>query len=121
MLSRDHNILWLPESNGYPTEIIYPDQGPDGIGCLILPNAVLLIAGGPHPAAGKKLIDYLLSAETERKLAFSDAAQIPLLAGVETPPDVTRIEDLKAMEVSYAEVARKMEEIQPFLKSWLGY
>ncbi len=105
-----------------PTRIdIYPDQGPDEIGCLILPNAVLLIAGGPHPEAGKKLIDYLLSAETERKLAFSDAAQIPLLAGVETPPDVTRIEDLKAMEVSYAEVARKMEEIQPFLKSWVGY
>ena len=22
MLSRDHNILWLPESNGYPTPII---------------------------------------------------------------------------------------------------
>ena len=106
---------------GKPIEIIYPDQGSDGIGCLILPNAVVLIAGGPHPEAGKKLIDYLLSAETERKLAFSDAAQIPLLAGVETPPDVTRIEDLKAMEVSYAEVARKMEEIQPFLKSWLGY
>ena len=22
MLSRDHNILWLPESNGYPTRTI---------------------------------------------------------------------------------------------------
>ena len=21
MLSRDHNILWLPESNGYPTRV----------------------------------------------------------------------------------------------------
>ena len=67
------------------------------------------------------MIDYLLSAETERKLAFSDAAQIPLHAAVKTPPDMKRIEDLKAMQVSYAEVARKMEEIQPFLKSWAGY
>ena len=25
MLSRDHNILWLPESNGYPTEIFQKD------------------------------------------------------------------------------------------------
>ena len=24
MLSRDHNILWLPESNGYPTGRILP-------------------------------------------------------------------------------------------------
>ena len=24
MLSRDHNILWLPESNGYPTSVILP-------------------------------------------------------------------------------------------------
>ena len=23
MLSRDHNILWLPESNGYPTDMIF--------------------------------------------------------------------------------------------------
>ncbi len=106
---------------GKQIEIVYPDQGPDEIGCLILPNAVVLIVGGPHPEVGKKLIDYLLSTETERKLAFSDAAQIPLHAGVETPPDVRRIEDLKAMQVSYAEVARKMDEIQPFLKSWAGY
>ena len=100
---------------GKPIEIVYPDQGSGEIGCLILPNAAVLIAGGPHPEAGKKLIDYLLSAETERKLAFSDAAQIPLHAAVKTPPDMKRIEDLKAMQVSYAEVARKMEEIQPFL------
>ena len=88
---------------------------------MILPNAVVLIAGGPHPEVGKKLIDYLLSAETERKLAFSDAAQIPLHAGVETPPDVRSIEGLKTMQVGYTEVARKMEEIQPFLKRWVGY
>ena len=82
---------------------------------------MVLIAGGPHPEVAKKLIDYLLSTETERKLAFSNAAQIPLHPGVETPPDVRTIESLKTMQVGYAEVARKMEEIQPFLKRWVGY
>ena len=106
---------------GKPIEIVYPDQGPGELGCMVLPNAAVLIAGGPHPEAGKKLIDYLLSKETERKLAFSDAAQIPLHPGVETPPDVKRIEELKTMQLNYGEVARKMEEIQPFLKSWGGY
>jgi ABC-type Fe3+ transport system substrate-binding protein len=51
----------------------------------VMPRGAVLIAGAPHQGAGKKLIDYLLSKETERKLAFSDAAQFPLHSGVATP------------------------------------
>src|SRR5437016_8177913 len=36
------------KKQGKPVEMIYPDQEPDGIGVLILPNAVALIKGGPH-------------------------------------------------------------------------
>ncbi len=108
------------KKQGKPLEIIYPDQEPNGLGVLILPNAVALIKGGPHPENGKQLIDYLLSTSTERKLAFADCAQIPLHSGVDTPPEVRRIEDVKPMRVSYADLARKMEEIQPFLKEWAG-
>ncbi len=108
------------KKQGKPVEIIYPDQEPNGIGVLILPNAVALVKGGPHPENGKQLIDYLLSASTERKLAFADCAQIPLHAGVDTPPEIRRIEDIKTMRVGYADLARKMEEIQPFLKEWAG-
>ena len=108
------------KKQGKPVEIIYPDQEPNGLGVLILPNAVALIKGGPHPENGKKLIDYLLSKSTERKLAFADCAQIPLHTGVDTPPEVRRIEDIKPMRVGYADLARKMEEIQPFLKEWAG-
>lgn len=108
------------KKQGKPVEKIYPDQDSNGIGVLILPNAAALIKGGPHPENGKKLIDYLLSKETERKLAFADCAQIPLHSGVETPPEVRRIEDIKTMRVGYADLARKMDEIQPFLKEWAG-
>ena len=80
-----------------PVTMVYPDQGADEIGCLIVPNAAVLIAGSPHQDAGKKLIDYLLSKETERKLAFSDAAQIPLHPGVATPPQLQPIESIKIM------------------------
>ncbi len=106
------------KKQGKPVEIVYPDQEPNGIGVLILPNAAALIKGGPHPENGKQLIDYLLSKSTERKLAFADCAQIPLHAGVDTPPEVRRIEDIKPMRVGYADLTRKMEEIQPFLKEW---
>src|SRR5437588_1186840 len=108
------------KKQGKPLEIIYPDQEPNGLGVLILPNAVALIKGEPHPENGKQLIDYLLSTSTERKLAFADCAQIPLHSGVDTPPEVRRIEDIKPMRVGYADLARKMEEIQPFLKEWAG-
>jgi iron(III) transport system substrate-binding protein len=108
------------KKQGKPVEMIYPDQDGDGLGVLILPNAVALIKGGPHAENGKRLIDYLLSKSTERKLAFADCAQIPLHSGVDTPPEIRRIEDIRTMRVQYVELARKMDEIQPFLKEWAG-
>ncbi len=103
---------------GKPIEIVFPDQAQDGIGCMVVPNALLLIRGGPNRENARKLIDFLLLPESERKLAFSDAAQIPLHSGVETPAHVPHIENLKTMALNYADVARKMQEIQPFLEKW---
>ena len=107
--------------DGKPVRQIYPDQEEGGLGCLVLPNAVVLIKGGPHTDNGKRLIDYLLSPETERKLAFADCAQIPLHKGVETPTDVKKIENIKTMEVDFEKVAEKLLEIQHYLKEWTGY
>ncbi len=103
-----------------PVELVYPDQGDNEVGCFIVPNAVVLIAGSPHPEFGKKLIDYLLSKETERKLAFSDAAQIPLHPDVSMPPQLRPIQSIKVMKVNYTAIATKLQAIQPFLKSWVG-
>lgn len=105
---------------GKPVEIVYPDQGENELGTLIVPNAVLLIKGSPNSQNGKKLVDYLLSRETERKLAFADCVQIPLNPGVETPPEIKTIHTIKVMKINYAEVAKKTKEIQPFLKEWAG-
>jgi len=101
-----------------PVDLVYPDQGAGEIGCFIVPNAAVLIAGAPHPETGKKLIDYLLSKETERKLALSDAAQIPLHPDVAPPSQLRPIESIKVMNINYAAVAEKLQAIQPFLKSW---
>ena len=106
---------------GKNIEMIYPDQGENDIGCLIVPNAVVLINGARNPDNARKLIDYLLSKATERKLAFADCAQIPLHPGVETPAEVKPIEEIKAMNINYGQVAKKMEDIQPYLKQWVGY
>lgn len=104
---------------GKPVHMVYPDQQEGDLGTLILPNAVMLVKGGPNPGNGKKLIDYLLSRETERKLAESDAAQIPLHPGVPTPESVRKIEEIRPMKVDYAELARALQTIQPMLKDWV--
>jgi len=106
---------------GRPIEMVYPDQKPGQVGCMIVPNAVMLIRGAPHPDNARQLIDYLLSRETERKLAFAACAQIPLHHGVSVPTEVLPVEKIKTMEVDYAAVARTMQDIQPFLKQWVGY
>ncbi len=101
--------------------MVFPDQGKGEMGCFIVPNAVSLIKGAPDVENGKKLIDYLLSRETEKKLAFMDCAQIPLHSGVKIPEELKSIEDIKIMKVDYSKVAKKMMEIQPLLKKWMGY
>ncbi len=105
---------------GRPITMVYPDQGPDEAGCLIVPNAVVLIKGARHPDPARRLIDYLLSPATERKLAYADCAQIPLHSGVEIPQEIKPIEQIKVMEIDYAEVAQTMQAIQPILKAWAG-
>ncbi len=105
---------------GKPVGFVYPDA--DGIGTLVMPNAAVLIAGGPHAENGKKFIDYLLRAETEAALARSEAAQMPLRTDVELPDDFPfkPVPQLKAMSVDYATLAGKLDELAGgFLKQWV--
>ncbi len=104
---------------GASVKIVYPDQGKEGIGLFVVPNTVMLIKGAPHPANGKKLIDFLLSAESEKALAHAACAQIPLHDGVEAPAHLKPIGALKIMPVDYAEVARRLLQIQPYLSRWV--
>lgn len=105
---------------GKPVGFVFPDA--DGMGTLIVPNAAVLIAGGPNSENGKKFIDYLLRAETEAALARSEAAQMPLRSDVELPDGFSfkSVAQLKAMSVDYGALADKLEEISGgFLKQWV--
>jgi iron(III) transport system substrate-binding protein len=100
-----------------PVGIVYPDER--GIGTLLIPNAAVLIANSPNPENGKRFMDYLLSAETEGALAASDAAQIPLRAGVNSPPSMPALKDLRPMKVDYHALAVRLDELsRGFLRQW---
>lgn len=105
---------------GRPVEMVVPDQREGELGVYLVPNAVLILRGAPHPEPAKRLVDYLLSPETERKLAAADCAQLPLRAGVAPPPELPPVTGLQRMTADYAEVAAKMRELQPWLRTWSG-
>jgi len=102
---------------GEPITLIYPDQASNGMGALVVPNAVMLIRNAPHPEVAKQLMDYLLSSKSEAKLAQADCAQIPLHAGVMPPKELKPIDQIKVMPVDYAKVAQTMLTIQPLLQA----
>jgi iron(III) transport system substrate-binding protein len=112
----DTDDAFVALADGEPVGLRFPDQ--EGFGTLFMPNAVARIAGGPHPVEAQALIDFLLTPEVEGMLRDS-AGQIPLLPGNE-PPEVFGLGAVRFMEVDYEAVARKIEEIQPYLKSWAG-
>jgi len=100
-------------ADGAPVAIIYPDQ--DGLGTLVIPNSVALIAGAPHPENGRRFIDYLLRPETEKSLAWSRSAQMPLHPGVEVPGHVRRADQIRTFEVDFEAVADRMDEVSTYL------
>lgn len=111
----DANVARL---EGQPIGIVYPDR--EGMGTLLVPNCVVLIANGPNADAARRFIDYLLQPETERILAESEAAQIPLRAGVATPAGMVRLDELKPMMVDYASLAGLLEDLSSgYLKDWV--
>jgi iron(III) transport system substrate-binding protein len=111
----DVNVARL---EGKPVGMIYPDT--DSMGTLIIPNCAVLIANGPNPDTGRRFIDYLLRPETEKALAASEAAQIPLRPGVPVPEVVPSIERLKPMKVNYTTLAGLLETLSSgYVKEWV--
>ncbi len=96
--------------------IVFLDQ--QGIGSLIMPNTVNLIKNSRNLENGKKLMDYLLSKETEAKLAKS-CAQMPLHKGVKIPNNIPSLDNIIPMKIEYGKTSQKLEEIQNYLKEWI--
>jgi len=79
---------------------------------ICIPNTVAIIHGARHAGAARKLVDFLLSEETELALANSKSRQIPLgpVAMDKLPAEVRELaqwardgEDLTALGKARAE------------------
>ena len=106
----------IEQEAGKPVAIVFSDQGADEIGTLLLPNTLSVIRGAPHPLAAEKLINYLLSAETEAKLAESASAQIPLHDQTAATSRVLRGAKPRPMKVDFAAAAAQFDAAARFIE-----
>jgi len=99
-------------------DYIFLDQQEEGIGTLIMPNALSMIKDSPNAENGRKFMDYLLSRQTEAKLAIS-CAQMPLIKGTKVPEGVPSLDNIIPMKIDYSQTSETLEQIQPWLKQWV--
>jgi iron(III) transport system substrate-binding protein len=104
---------------GRPVRIIFPDRagGYGQMGTLFIPNTLCIPKGCPNPEGAKKLVDYLLSAEVEKRLAEGPSAQIPLNPKVTAtlPPQIETPASLTVMRVDWAKAADLWDDAQTFV------
>ncbi|HSV13542.1 MAG TPA: extracellular solute-binding protein [Tepidisphaeraceae bacterium] len=85
-------------ANGGKLSMVVPDQGANDAGTMTMPTTVGLVTGSKHAEAAKRLIDYLLSRQTETRLEQLNfvkwSVRDPAGAG-----------GVKAMTVDYAKAA----------------
>jgi iron(III) transport system substrate-binding protein len=104
----DSDDVHSRQKQGQLIDGVYPDQEEGGLGCFIVPNAVVLIKNRPHADVGRSSSTISFRERQRRSLPIQMPREIPCTEEVGTPPDVRRLDTLKTMKVDYAQVAAKM-------------
>jgi len=95
----DNDDVAAAKANDGKIDSYLPNQG-NGFGTLMIPTTTGMVANAQHPEAAKKLIDYLLSPEVEKKLLAEKFAFVSVR-------DLDK-SDIKYMRLDYRDVARIM-------------
>jgi iron(III) transport system substrate-binding protein len=100
-LTDNDDVASAAKLPGASVDMVLPDQ--DTVGTLTIPTTVALVAGAPQPESAKKLIDYLLSAEVEKKLIDTHFARYSVRGG-------EAADGIKPMEIDYRAAAQAMSK-----------
>ena len=101
----DTDDVWVAQRKRPSLDLKCLDMG--GGGTLLIPSSAAIIKGGPNTDKARALVDYLVSAELERRLAASDSRNIPVRGslreelGLDWPPDA---------QIDYHAVADAMDD-----------
>jgi iron(III) transport system substrate-binding protein len=100
---------------GAPVIIVLPDQETTGLGTLIIPNTVAVIAGAPHEQEARQFVDYLLKRDTEAELVQSGWIQIPVRDGGIVNPCMNST-GIRMMNTSYSKIFPYLAQSQQDLR-----
>lgn len=113
----NHYYYVFAKREGLPVGQVYPDQGPNDLGTLVMPLAVGIIKGARHPQAARAFVDYVLSPAGQEPLTKQEN-EFPLVAGVglgaAAVPGVKPIDEIKRPQldvVKLAEIQTRMREL----------
>jgi iron(III) transport system substrate-binding protein len=111
--------------DGKLVAMLFPDRDSpkDGkMGTLFIPNTVAILRGCPNPDRARELVDYLLSAEVEARLAESKSHQIPLNPQVQAslPPQMETPKTVKAMDADFEKAVDLLPAVQKFVLNEFG-
>jgi iron(III) transport system substrate-binding protein len=111
----DSDIAMVRVRDDLPLDIVYPDQSPTDIGCMVMPNAVSIVKGTKNLASARKFVNFVTSLEGERRIVGFASWQVPLNVGVGTgSPLMWQVNSLRTIHVDYPAAAKKhlmMEQI----------
>jgi iron(III) transport system substrate-binding protein len=108
---------------GKPVAVVFPDAAGHPahprLGTLYLPNTLAVVKGAPNPAGARKLVDFLLQAATEQRLAEGGGYQFPLRPSLafKAQPALAARATAKRAEVDFENAADLWDEAQTFLRN----
>lgn len=115
----DDAVIELEKAN--PVVIVFPDQGEDQLGTMVIPNTLALIKNGPNTERAKKLIDRLLKSDIEKRLAAGSSAQLPLATDItqtwRIEAEVAPQRKLKHMQVDFSAAAETWDDVKDYLSN----
>jgi iron(III) transport system substrate-binding protein len=88
---------------GLPVGVVYPDQGPSGMGSLVNPNAVAIVKGATHLVLARRFVDFILSQEAQAILV-RHAFEIPLVSRTDAG-EVRPLSSFKSLKISQERLA----------------
>lgn len=100
----DTDDVWLARRSGASLDLRYLDMG-DG-GTLLIPCSVSIIKGSSNLKAARDLVDFLVSADVERKLAESGSRNVPVRAALR---DELKMPWPRESQVGFEAVAEAMD------------
>ena len=113
----DTDDFFLAKDAEHPVDMV-PVRLEDGA-TICIPNTVAMIQGTDKREAAQKLVDYLLSAETELELARSSSRQIPLgpVDPQKLPDEVRALAEMGAQGVELNDLLEARNACLAWLKS----